>query len=230
MKQMKLSKETLSKLKYFSEINSNILLTSDKTLKTVNPSKSLLGQTTIEEDFGVSDGFGIYDLNEFLGVLSLFEDPDLSFSDKFVTIKQGNASIKYFAANKDVLVFPNKDIVFPGATITFNLTEAQVSSIRRAASVLNANFITYEGNGTDINVVIGDYKNATSPSYSTVVGKTDKVFKAIVKIEHYKLIPGDYTVELAVMGEATQRKCISRYTSKENTFYMAVESTSTFDF
>jgi len=227
---MKLSKETLSKLKSFSEINSNILLTSGKILKTVNPSKSLLGQTTIEEELGVGEGFGIYDLNEFLGVLSLFTDPDLNFSEKFVTINEGKSSIKYFAANKEVLVYPVKDIAFPAPVITFTLTADVINSIRRAASVLNVSCIHFSGDGSTLSVNVGEVNNATSTSYSTSIATTDKTFNAILKVEHFKLIPADYQVDLALIGEGSARKCISRFTSKENMFYIAVEAASTFDF
>lgn len=227
---MKLNKETLSKLKYLSEINSNILLTPGKTLKTVNPSKSLMGQTTIDEELIASGEFGIYDLNEFLGVLSLFTDPDLTFSDKFVTISEGKSNIKYFAANKEVLVYPNKDIAFPASTISFSLTADVINSVRRAASVLNVSYIHFNGDGSTINVNVGEVNNATSTSYSTSIATTDKSFNAILKVEHFKLIPADYTVDLAVIGEGPARKCISRFTSKENVFYIAVESASTFDF
>jgi hypothetical protein len=46
--------------------------------------------------------FAIYDLNEFLGAMSLFEDPELEFQDKYVSIKQGNMNIKFFAADPSV--------------------------------------------------------------------------------------------------------------------------------
>ena len=227
---MKLSKDTLGKLKHFAEINSNILLSSGNKLKTVNTTKSLLGETTIEDQLEVGDGFGIYDLNEFLGVISLFEDPDLTFSEKFVTISKGNSNIKYFAANKEVLVYPSKDIVFPEPTISFDLSGEVINSTRRAASVLNVSFIHLNGDGTNIRVNVGEVNNATSTSYSTVIGTTDKTFNAIIKVEHFKLIPADYRVDLALMGEGSNRKCISRFTSKDNVFFIAVESSSTFAF
>lgn len=219
---MKLSKETLNKLKNFSEINTNLLINSGSTLKTVNSSKSLLGETSVSEKFNV-DGFGIYDLNEFLGILSLFETPEIEFSEKFVTISEGKASIKYFSASKDVLVFPNKDISFPEVDIEFTLESDVVNSIRRVASVLNATNICITGDGETISVKIGDPKNATAPAYNTAVGTSDKTFNAILKVDHFKLLPGSYTVSLS-------KKKISRFVSGENTYYIAVESDSTFDF
>ena len=219
---MKLSKETLGKLKNFSEINTNLLINSGSVLKTVNSSKSLLGETKVSENFGVND-FGIYDLNEFLGILSLFEDPDIEFSEKFVTISEGKSNIKYYSASKEVLVYPNKDITFPEVDIQFDLKADVVASIRKVASVLNASNICVTGDGENISVKIGDTKNATAPAYNTVLGTTDKTFNAILKVDHFKLIPGAYTVSLS-------KKKISRFVSGDNTYYIAVESDSSFDF
>ena len=219
---MKLSKETLTKLKNFAEINNNLLVTKGNKIKTVNASNSLLGETTITESFGI-DEFGFYDLNEFLGILSLFEDPSMEFSDKYVTVSEGKSSIKYFSASKDILVYPNKDITFPEPDIEFELNAELVNSIRKVSSVLNASNISIIGDGDEIKVNIGDIKNATAPAYSSVVGTTDKTFTAILKVDHFKLMPGAYTVSLS-------KKKISKFTSGENVYYLAVEADSKFEF
>lgn len=219
---MKFSKETLNKLKNFSEINSNLLITKGSTLKTVNTSKSLLGETTITETFTVDD-FGIYDLIEFLGILSLFEDPEIEFSDKFVTLSEGKTNIKYFSASKDVLVYPNKDIKFPEVDIEFEMSEEVVATIRKVASVLSATNVCIVGDGENISIKIGDIKNATAPAYNTVLGATDKVFNAIIKVDHFKLMPGNYTVMLS-------KKKISQFVSGETKYFIAVEADSSFDF
>ena len=46
-----------------------------------------------------------------------FEDPELTFNDKWVTIEQGGNSIKYFAAEASVLTAPQKAITFPDPEI-----------------------------------------------------------------------------------------------------------------
>ena len=82
---MKLSKETLSLVKNFSGISSNLLLKQGNTLNTISAQKNVMASTTVSESF--PQEFGIYDLNEFLGALTLFEDPELDFRDKYVNIK-----------------------------------------------------------------------------------------------------------------------------------------------
>ena len=77
---MKLSEATTNVLKNFSDINQNILVKQGNKLNTMSTMKNIIGEAQIEESF--EREFGIYDLNEFLGVMSLGKDPDLLFEDE----------------------------------------------------------------------------------------------------------------------------------------------------
>jgi hypothetical protein len=218
---MKLSKETTALIKNFAGINSNLLLKSGNKLATISAQKNVMADATVSETF---PDFGIYDLNEFLGAMSLFEDPELDFSEKYVTIKQGNMSIKYFAADASVLTAPQKAITFPEAEIQFSITSAMLNMIHRTASVLRAADVSIVGDGSTITAVVGDKKNATGNSYSEPVGTTDKSFKVNLKVENLKMIPGDYTVSIS-------SKKISRFKGNGDlVYYVAVEADSSFDF
>jgi hypothetical protein len=180
-----------------------------------------MADATVSETF---PDFGIYDLNEFLGAMSLFEDPELDFSEKYVTIKQGNSSIKYFAAESSVLTAPQKSITFPAHEIEFNMSSAMLNMIHRTASVLRATDLSIIGDGSTITAVVGDKKNATGNSFSEPVGQSDKKFKVNLKVENLKMLPGDYTVSIS-------SKKISRFQgSGDLVYYVAVEADSTFDF
>ena len=72
---MRLSNKTLDVLKNFSNINQSILIEEGSVLRTMATMKNILGNATIEESFPT--GFGIYDLNEFLGVMTLASDAEL---------------------------------------------------------------------------------------------------------------------------------------------------------
>ena len=89
---MKLSKETLAIIKNYASINSNLLIKPGNKLSTIAVGSTILSTSTVTDNFDKE--FPIYDVNEFLSALSLFEDPDLEFSDKYVTISQGKGSIK----------------------------------------------------------------------------------------------------------------------------------------
>ena len=219
---MKLSKDTLALFKNFAGINSNLLLKSGNKLATISAQKNVMSDATVAETF---PDFGIYDLNEFLGAMSLFDDPELTFSDKYVTIQEGSNSIKYFAADATVLTAPQKSITFPEAEIEFKLTTTMLNMIQKTASVLRASDVAIVGDGSTMSVVVGDKKNATGNSYSANVGTTDKSFKVNLKVENLKMLPGDYNVSVS-------SKKISRFqsTSTDLVYYVAVEADSTFDF
>ena len=218
---MKLSKETVGLFKNFSGINSNLLLKSGNKLATISAQKNVMADATVSETF---PDFGIYDLNEFLGAMSLFEDPELDFDTKYVTIKQGNMSIKYFAADASVLTAPQKSITFPQAEIEFNMTAAMLNMVHRTASVLRATDLSIIGDGETITAVVGDKKNATGNSFSEPVGTTDKTFRVNLKVENLKMLPGEYTVSIS-------SKKISRFKGTGDlVYYVAVEADSTFDF
>jgi hypothetical protein len=217
---MKLSKETVGLIKNFAGINSNLLLKSGNKLATISAQKNVMADAVVTETF---PDFGIYDLNEFLGAMSLFEDPELTFNEKWVTIEQGGNSIKYFAADASVLTAPQKAITFPDAEIEFPMSANMLSMIQRTASVLRASDVSIVGDGSSITVVVGDKKNATGNSYNSAVGATEKKFKVNLKVENLKMIPGDYQVSIS-------SKKISRFKGAGDlVYYVAVEADSTFE-
>lgn len=219
---MKLSKETVAVIKNFATINSNLLLKSGNKLATISAQKNVMADVTVTETF---PDFGIYDLNEFLGAMSLFDDPDVVFEDKVCKITQGSQTIKYYAADASVLTAPTKEITFPEPEISFQLTESKLGMIQRTASVLKSSDVSVIGDGSTMTLVVGDKKNTTGNSFSEVVGTTDKTFKVNLKVENLKMIPGDYTVSVS------SRK-ISRFKSVNNgdlVYYVAVEADSTFE-
>lgn len=218
---MKISKDTMSLLKNYAAINSNLLLKPGNKLATVSVNKTVASSATISETF--PSEFGIYDLNAFLGAVLMFDDPELTFTDKFVTIAQDNSKIKYYAADASVLSYPNKDIQFPDAQIEFKLTSAIMSSIQRTAGCLKASDVSIEGNGSEITLIVGDKKNPTGNTYETIVGSTDLTFKANIKIENLKMINDDFNVSIS-------NKRISRFSSVSSdlVYYVAVEADSSF--
>ena len=72
---MKLSNHTTSVLKNFATINQNLVIKEGSELLTMSSMKNIVAKATVEENFPKE--IAIYDLNEFLGALSLFSEPIL---------------------------------------------------------------------------------------------------------------------------------------------------------
>jgi hypothetical protein len=218
---MKISKETIAVLKAMSAINSNILLKAGNVITTISPQKNVLATVEVTETFDTE--FGVYDLGELLGVFSIFADPDIEFNTQFVTITEGESSIKYYAADPSILVVPTKPIKMPETDVQFELPAATLAMALKTAGVLRSSDITLKGNGKNISIVVADLKSDTSNSFNVVVGKSDVKFTAHLKVDNIKLVAGDYLVELS-------SKKISRFSAKvgSSVTYIALESGSTF--
>ena len=93
---MELTDKTLEVLRNYATINPNLVFSEGNTLKTISVARNVLSQTTVEESFPQS--FGIYDLNEFLSVLSLVNKPRLKFETDYVVVgdSTGRSEVKYF--------------------------------------------------------------------------------------------------------------------------------------
>lgn len=219
---MELSKETLALVKNFASINGSLMLKAGNKLSTISEGKNIMADVTIAETLPMD--FGIYDLNEFLNVVSLFPTTNLEFQEKYVLVSDGgNSRIKYFAAGEGVVKAAPASIKFPSADITFTLDAAQLAMIQRTSSALKASDVSIVGDGATLKVLVSDKKNDTSNAYEVVIGQTDETFKANLKVENLKMLPNDYTVEIS------NRK-ISRFkhTASDLTYYIAIEADSEF--
>lgn len=219
---MELSKETLTLIKNFAGINGSLMLKAGKRLSTISEGKNVMAEASIAEDLPID--FGIYDLNEFLNVVSLFPTTNLDFSEKYVMVSDGGASkIKYFAAGEGVVKSAPATIKFPGADVEFTLEATQLAMIQRTSSVLKASDVSIVGVDGKLKVIVSDKKNDTSNAYEVTIGDTDETFKANIKVENLKMLPNDYTVSIS-------KKKISRFkhTASDLTYYVAIEADSEF--
>ena len=219
---MKISQQTLSILKNFSTINGNILVRAGSTLSTISPQKNILASAVVSENF--PNTFAIYDLGQFLGAISLFEDPDFEFTDKFVNISSGKRSIKYwFAEPSMIIAAPEKKLQLPTEEVTFDASATSISEVLKAASVLQAPEIAVVSDGTtNTQLVATDVKNDTSNEYHVDVGQVNSAkFRMVFKSENLKLISGDYKVSISSkgMGKFANEKAGLEY-------FIATESSS----
>jgi hypothetical protein len=229
---MHLDKKTIDLLKNYSLINSNLLIREGSLLSTISAQKNIFAETELDVSFPVD--FGIYDLVEFLGVLSLFDDSYLEFTDSEVTISDGKSKHKivYRAADSSMLTVPSKKINFPKTDLQFVLTADMLSRIKKTSSVLRCNDIKIYSQGRKVILSVLDKKNP-SCNYCDFELDTEQLsttpdleeFSVYFLVDNLKIMPYDYTVDIS-------SKKISRFTaknsSKELVYYIAVEADSSF--
>lgn len=221
---MNLSTDTLAILKNFSEINDNILFKPGSKLNTISAMKNILAEATITEKFDTE--FGIYSLSEFLRAVELFDKPAVKVNGAnyaSISDEKINQTIKYFFADKSVVVTPLKSISMPDKTVAFTLKKDDFSKVQKAATTLNLPDIAIKGDGKKISFVATDKKNKSSNEYSLNLGETDKEFTAYFKSENFKMISDDYDVAIS---KAKISHFINR--SKPIQYWVALEPDSEF--
>jgi hypothetical protein len=211
---MKITKSTMDILKNFAAINQNILIKEGNVLTTRTVAKNLFVSATVDTDF--PQEFGIYNLSQLLGVLSLFSDPEIELSEKSLTISQGKNKVQYLFAAPEVLDFPDKAINMPSIDAEFELSEENLKSILKAGAVLSSSDLRISGDGETITCTAMDVKNPSANTFSVEVGTTDRTFNAYIKLEMLKMPSGKYVVGLS-------SKKIAKFTntSIDYTIYIA---------
>lgn len=223
---MKLSKETIAILKNFAIIQPNLMFKAGSELKTIAEAKNIVAKATITEQ--IPQDFGIYDVNDFLSSLSLFNDPTFDFSEdgKSAYISEGKSSLTYFFSEEASLTFPQKDVSMPQTDVSLVLTDTVLSSLKRATALLSVSTVAIEDAGSGMVIRVKDAKNNTSNSYGTEVegNNGNHSFKFHFDISNFKILPGDYDVSIS-------GKLISHFKHKTLPieYWIALEKSSTYE-
>lgn len=203
---MTLSKETLSVLKKFSDIHQSIKIKAGNEIIIKSADKSTYATCIIKEQFPRE--FNCFDLREFIQAVELIDKPVLLFDDdgKVVYIKNetNTINIKYTDSDPDwIKSFPEKKLNMPPVEINLTVTQDQLKSIMKAASVLSTEFIGFKSDGDKVKLIAFNKNNGDQTetnSFSIDLGKCDKGIEYLCFLESSslnKLMEGTYDVSIA---------------------------------
>ena len=230
---MKLSNDTVTVLKNFSTINQNLVINPGKNISTMSAMKNIVAKATVAEDF--PQEFAIYDLNEFLASLSLFDNPELTFKDDFVVMTESKTStkksLKYWYSDPSVVTTPTKEITMPSTEVTFTLTGDLLSDVTKAAAVIGAPDMVLEGMDLGSAVLkVADKKNDTSNNYAQHLdiwydeGDKNVPYKFWFKVENLKLLSGSYNVQVS-----SKKISYFKNSNVDVEYFIALEPESSYD-
>ena len=223
---MELSENVIQVLKNFASINSSIVIEPGNKLATISEARNVLGSAVIDQEF--PRGFGLYDLNEFLNVVGLIDEPRLRFEDTHVLVgdSTGRSTIKYFYTDTEMLTKPPSTFNMPEPEVVVDLSNDVLNKVKRAASVLGHAEMVISSNDGCVTLSIQDIENSTSNTFSIDVPAkydTNATFSFVLNISNLKVLPGDYEVKIS-------SKLISQFTSKDGAaeYHIALEKTSSY--
>lgn len=202
---MKLDMKTLEVLKNFNMINQSILFKPGDVVSTVSTNKTILARAKLEHN--IPREFAIYDLSKFIGAASIMQDCDLEFEESQLYMKNGTSVIRYsYASPAMITASPYKEIPIDNPLAKFEMPFNTLSSIIRAANVLELPDIIIMTEKNDIFIQANNEKDSTSNNYRVKVGETSNTFKLVFKVENLKLINRDYVVIVPERGQLVQFK------------------------
>ena len=217
---MKLSENTMNVLKNFASINPSIVIKPGDILRTVSPQKNVMAIATGLDTFHGTAG--IYDLSRFLATITLFEDPDLQFTDTSIQLVENTRKVEYTLADTSMIMQPpDKELTMPECEVTVKVSWSDLQAVLKAASVLGLPEISITGIDGNIVLETANSKNPTTDRYGVTVGTTTETFNFYMKVENFKLLPNDYVANLSSKG-------LSSFTSDNVKYFIAIESNSTF--
>lgn len=217
---MKLEGRTLQILKNYCTINPSLQFKQGSSLTTVSPTKTVMAKAVIKEEIPTT--FAIYDLSRFLGVLSLFDTPNIELDEKFLQIQDRDRTVQYTFADPRLIVTPgDKEIKLPDPEINFVLKSDVLQGVLRAMSIMSLPELAVTGENGRLCVEAINSHNPTSDKYSIQVGETDLNFKMIFLAENIKILSEDYNVSISSRG-------IAHFKGSDIEYWIATESSSTF--
>lgn len=214
-----ISQTTLNILKNFATINASIVITKGNVLRTISNAENIVASAVVEETFPQT--FAIYDLNQFLSGMSLFDNPVLVFDNSdYVTVQGGRSRTKYYFSDPEITLktSPNKKVNYPGSDIQFNLTASDISGIQKAKAIYDIpdlNITTKE----EIVLFVKNNEDTGSNTYELIVPGTFEGEHCLkIKVDNIRLLTGDYSV-----GVSKQYITEWKNLNLDLTYYIALE-------
>ncbi len=216
---MKLSDNTLTILKNFATVNGGVVLKPGNFQRTVSADKAILVEATLEDTF--PNEFGIYDLNQFLGNVTMIKNPDLNFKKELVVMSDGELALDYGACNPTLIIAPpDKELVLKSVDVKFLLPNAIFQKLTKLAVMNSLPNLSVIGKDGELRLKIHEKSNDTSNKGTVKIGDyAGKDFAATFNAENLKLLPMDYNVEIQ---EGAFAKFVS--TDGKLRYFVALES------
>lgn len=237
---MKFSQSTLAILKNFSRINSSIMLSKGNTILTSAVNSTIFAEGTVDSTIDMD--VGIYDLNQFLSIMSLMGEGAEVVHDEsngLIVIKNEISTINFDSADPQTIVYPKKAIQFPDAQVVFELKSSEYSQLFKVCRSMKIDTLCI--NNQNDKIVITGYKKSTDdsfkkPIYQSVVGEfegdDDHKFEFYINMDNIKdLLESDYTIHLfGKEGPDGNYRFAAKFEGEQVSYVVVMEEFSSINF
>ena len=221
---MKISNETLSILKNFASINTNILFKEGNVVSTISSADAIFARAKIKET--IPNEFAVYDLNSLLSTLTLVENQNVEFGDNKLIISSERGMFEYFYSSPDVVKKAPQTTISHESVFTFKLSAEDIQMIMKAANVTKAPNVSITCKDQNVVLMVGDRKNNSSNNFKKSIGTAFTNFDMIFAVENFRVIPDAYEVTVAKMEASKAKFLYFKHESRDLEYWIAAEPTS----
>lgn len=191
---MKFTSDTLSLLKNFSSINTNIVFNPGDVISTISNGNNIFAKASIKEDLPMR--FAIYDLNSLLAILTL-GDQKVEFKDKSIEVSSDKGTFEYYYSNPDIVKGAPSGEIEHVTVYSFKLTADDIQTLMKAAAITGSPTISVTNKNQSVVVSVSDRKNDTANSFKKIIGTSFENFDVFIAVENLKVLPDAYEVSVA---------------------------------
>lgn len=213
MSPVKLSESTVVILRNFAKINQGIIFKPGNRLTTINELNTCFASAEVEEEF---PELAIYDLNEFLSAFAKMNDPEITFEDTYLILRDTNtnSTVKYFYSEPGMIHVKKTDKTpkLPSEDISFDLTKDQMKSLLEFSGILSSkdNVFSFESDGDKIYARVTNLEQSNSSEFSIEIGSGDGTeFRMVLDPANFVMLEANYKVDIAA------EKCIAQFTCSD---------------
>lgn len=153
------------------------------------------------------EDFGLMNINEFLSVVSLVDNADISMTNKIATIKNSSTTSKYYTTDISIIeeaygtkvaILDNINNAFEAAT--FEITAEMLDKLKKTMSVLKLSDLVIKPEDGGLSLTITDTLTSDSNASKTIImgDCNDEDMSIVIDMNNIKKIPaGSYSVRVA---------------------------------
>ena len=218
---MKIGNETLSLLKNFAAINTNIVFKQGDIVSTISNGKSVFAKATIKEQ--IPNEFAIYDLNSMLSMITLVDNQDIEFGNKCLTVTSPAGKFEYYYSNPDIVTAAPSGEIEHVDVYKFKLTAEDIQMVMKAAAITGAPTVSVTNKNQSVVLSVSDRKNDTASNFRKQLGTSFDDFDVFIAVENLKVVTDAYEVTVAKTPNGKAKFLHFKHESRQLQYWIACE-------
>jgi hypothetical protein len=232
---MKFSKQEKDILSNVYNINRGLIIDPSKSKKgktsviSIHPQHHIVATYTLPYDF--KNLITIGDMGKFMGILSSFKNPEVTFYDDYLTVSEDSSNVKLVYSTMSQIYHPEdqmtKRLKSGNLFVEFKISSDELNRFIKSSHVLSLKHIRVIGDGKTVKL---SAENVGNPSSDTCEFKIDDgqvsqhgVVDVFFDKTMFNFVDGQYTIQVCSVKNADDIHLLIASNADIDIQYMVVE-------